>query len=157
MSDHNNRNKRLTSARILAPTRHPNRNFSLSAEWLPFEIDPPWFQIEPEDWRKKVNIFTSGLGTDWVFGGLIAFLTGTEPNGTALREPSGSRAFNLVHNLTSGDPNYHWISGVQNEFNYTQPPDERVGIIEPQPPLLEEGHQMNKCAAAEHPAVAVAC
>ena len=124
-------------------------HFNLTTpKWADFEIVPSVFSIEPEDWRVPVVVNTSGAGTDWTVGGLISFLTGTQNDGSPLAEPEGSRAFNLVHNLTSRDPNYHWVSNIENEFNYTQPANERIGVIEPLPPLLEEGYQMNRYSIA---------
>lgn len=122
--------------------------FNLTAIWPTFFISPSFFKIEPEDWREPVSIFTSGAGTEWAFGGVIAFLSGTAEDGTALVEPEGGRAFNLVHNLSSLDPNYNNVDNIENEFNYTQPPLERVGIVGPLPPLLEEGYMLNRYAVA---------
>eukprot|EP00750_Incisomonas_marina_P029260 INCI7084.4.p1 GENE.INCI7084.4~~INCI7084.4.p1 ORF type:complete len:1903 (+),score=332.97 INCI7084.4:664-5709(+) len=122
--------------------------FNLSSIWPTFEISPSFFQIEPEDWRQPVMIHTSGAGTDWSIGGLIVFLTGTALDGGPLAEPEGERAINLIHNLSSLDPNYQWVDNLENEYNYTQPAWERIGIIEPLPPVLEEGYQMNRYSIA---------
>lgn len=122
--------------------------FNLSSVWPTFQVSPSFFQIEPEDWRQPVTIQTSGAGTDWSIGGLIVFLTGTALDGGPLEEPEGERAINLIHNLSSLDPNYQWVDNLENEYNYTQPAWERIGIIEPLPPVLEEGYQMNRYSIA---------
>jgi hypothetical protein len=110
----------------------------------------PYGQIEPEDWRTPVTITTSAEGTEWLLGGLIIFVSGTadDRSGAPAEDPDGDRSANLVHNTTSYDPNYNHISELGNEYNYTQPNDERVAVVGPTPALLEEGYQLNKYSLA---------